>query len=575
MNRYLLFGTALLFLISIGMNLYAQDEYPLTQDSIRQEGVPEGEVKGPFSFESEIFPGTVRNYWIYVPQQYDSAKPACTMIVQDGISRANDWKLQIALDNLIHKKEIPITIGIFVAWGGVPSQKLDAFQRFNRSFEYDSLGDRYARFLIEELIPKVEESYNLSDDPNDRLLAGASSGGICAFNAAWERPDAFRRVISTIGTFVGLRGGHEFPTLVRKMEPKPLRVYLQDGSSDLDIYAGSWWVANQDMLSSLQWAGYDVNHQWGKGGHNGRHGAAIMPDALRWIWRDYPAPVRNVEGKGRRTDILIPNEKWKLVHNAIGTITYIISNPYGDVIYSVQNKIYVLNSNHQAKLYIEIDSEINQIALGKDGSLYASIPSKKQIVTLTQDGKAKRVASDVVCDDFIVTEKGIYFVNGSAGQCGFINTESKQTTISDLVTKPSALSLNSEHAFLNVGDAASNFGFTYLIELDGTLAHGQQYMHYHVPYGKTTTEVSGMATDTENRLYSATNMGVQVMDQLGRVHIILENPKKYEELSGLTFGGDGFHSLFVTSGNKIYQRTIKATGTFAWDDPVKPPRPRL
>src|SRR5690606_18553085 len=152
--------------------------------------------------------------------------------------------------------------GIFIDHGKVPAEGADNYPRYNRSYEYDALGDRYARFLLEEILPEVKKSYNLSDKPDDRSIAGASSEAICAFNAAWERPDAFRRVLSTIGTYVGLRGGDEFATLVRKSEPKPLRVFLEDGNTDLNIYAGDWWVANQDMLSSLSWAGYEVEHIW-------------------------------------------------------------------------------------------------------------------------------------------------------------------------------------------------------------------------------------------------------------------------------------------------------------------------
>src|SRR5690606_23198593 len=144
---------------------------------------------------------------------------------------------------------------VFIEPGVVPAVTEGDQPRFNRSFEYDSMGDRYARFLLEEIVPEVKKKYNLSDDPNDRGIGGASSGAICAFNVAWERPDAFRRVLSTIGTYVGLRGANEFPVLVRKTEPKPIRVFLQDGNRDLNIYAGDWWVANQDMLSALQFAG--------------------------------------------------------------------------------------------------------------------------------------------------------------------------------------------------------------------------------------------------------------------------------------------------------------------------------
>src|SRR5205823_13888658 len=264
---------------------------------------------------SKIFPGTVRDYWIYVPAQYTGEKPACVYVGQDGIG----FKAPTVFDNLIARKEMPVTIGVFVTPGIVKStDAAKALDRFNRSYEYDGLGDNYARFLLDELLPHIarEHKLNLSTNGNDRAIAGSSSGAICAFTAAWERPDAFRRVFTSVGTYVGLRGGNNYPTLVRKTEPKPIRIFLQDGSNDLNIYGGDWFLANQEMLSALEFAGYDVNHAWGDGGHNGKHATAIFPDALRWLWRDYPAPiVANPEAKSHQPlmEILIPGEDWQVV----------------------------------------------------------------------------------------------------------------------------------------------------------------------------------------------------------------------------------------------------------------------
>jgi len=220
------------------------------QVQLNTTNVSSGEIRGPIVWKSTLYPGTERNYWLYIPRLYDPAKPACVMVVQDGLSRATGWNLPAVLDSLIAARQIPVMIGIFIDHGKVPSSGNDNYPRFNRSLEYDALGDRYARFLLEEILPEVGRSYNLSANPNDRSIAGASSGAICAFNVAWERPDQFRRVLSTIGTYVGLRGGDEFATLVRKTEPKPLRVFLEDGNHDLNIYGGDWWAANQNMLSS-------------------------------------------------------------------------------------------------------------------------------------------------------------------------------------------------------------------------------------------------------------------------------------------------------------------------------------
>jgi len=266
-------------------------DYELGPDSKPQEGVPRGEVT-KYKWESKIFPGTVRDYWVYVPAQYDAAKPACVMVFQDGnnYQRTNgEFRAPIVFDNLIHKKEMPVTIGIFLNPGEVPAPEPGKKPRSNRSFEYDSLGDQYSKFLLDEILPEVGKKYNLTKDPEGRAICGISSGGICAFTVAWERPDAFRKVLSHVGSFTNIRGGHVYPALIRKTEKKPIRVFLQDGSKDLDNLFGNWPLANQEMAAALKFAEYDYKFEFGTEGHNGKHGGAILPDSLRWLWRDYTA----------------------------------------------------------------------------------------------------------------------------------------------------------------------------------------------------------------------------------------------------------------------------------------------
>ncbi|PYR73735.1 MAG: hypothetical protein DMF86_19760, partial [Acidobacteria bacterium] len=271
-------------------------------DSRPQPGTPAGDViKGEFD-RSQVYPGTWREYWVYVPKQLDRSKPAPVMVFQDGLQ----YNAPVVFDNLIHQKALPPLVGVFVMHGRVKAPSADALDRMNRSFEYDAVSEDYARFLIDELLPYVSKTHGvtLSTDPNDRGIAGNSSGAIAAFVAAWQRPDGFRRVFSAIGTYVGLRGGNTLPVMIRKTEPKPIRIFLQDGRNDLNNYTGSWFVANQDMLSALEYAGYDVRHEWGDGEHNSRHATAIFPDALRWLWRDWPSPIKaNPEGKSRQ-DVL-------------------------------------------------------------------------------------------------------------------------------------------------------------------------------------------------------------------------------------------------------------------------------
>jgi hypothetical protein len=300
-------------------------------DSKPQDGVPKGRLEGPFEFKSQIIAGTVRRYWIFVPAQYTPDKPAALLVFQDGQRATNpapDASLRVpqVMENLIHKKEMPVTIGLFVTPGNRSEtypDNLGTSNPNNRAQEYDVLNDTYARMLIEELIPEVKKKYVITDDPEGRSIGGTSSGAIAAFTVAWERPDQFRKVISMIGSYTSIGyqpardgqpmrvGGDIYPGLIRKTPPKPLRIFFQDGSADLDNEHGSWFLANQQMVVSLNYANasparggrggagggrgtlgaaparYDVQYEWGDGAHSDLHGGTLLPDILRWIWRDY------------------------------------------------------------------------------------------------------------------------------------------------------------------------------------------------------------------------------------------------------------------------------------------------
>ena len=291
MFTFKMYGAIFLATLGFGLvaDLEAADDYKLGDDSMVHEGVPRGEVT-KHKWESKIFPGTVRDYWIYLPKQYDRAKAACLMVFQDGGNYASSngqFRVPVVFDNLIHNKEMPVTIGVFLNPGEVPAAEAGEKGRSNRSFEYDSLGDQYARFLLEEILPEVEKNYKITKDPDGRAICGISSGGICAWTAAWERPDAFGKVLSHIGSFTNIRGGNVYPALIRKTERKPIRVFLQDGANDLDNLHGSWPLANQEMAAALKFAGYDYKFEFGDGGHSGKHGGAILPESLRWLWHGY------------------------------------------------------------------------------------------------------------------------------------------------------------------------------------------------------------------------------------------------------------------------------------------------
>ena len=265
-------------------------DYVLGPDSQPQAGVPTGSITKHCWDNSRTFPGTVRDYWVYVPAQYDPGDPACLMVFQDGqgyVQTDGPIRVPVVADNLIHRGEMPVTICLFVNPGTRPGEPVpDYLPDRPRQIEYDTLSDRYVRFLLEEIIPEVRKDYSLTDDPDRWAIGGTSSGGICAWTAAWERPDSFRKVLSLVGSFADIRGGHNYPSLIRKTPRKPIRIFLQSGENDLDWEFGHWPLANQQMAAALKFAGYDYKFVSGKGTHSARHGGAIYPDALRWLWRD-------------------------------------------------------------------------------------------------------------------------------------------------------------------------------------------------------------------------------------------------------------------------------------------------
>ena len=295
-----LFILAALLCFSV-LRVQAADDYKLGTDSLPQAGVPAGTVE-KFTFKaSKIFPGTERDYWVYVPKQYDASKPAALMVFQDGggyQSTNGQFRAPVVMDNLIAKKEMPVTIGVFINPGSVPPTEPGAKGRSNRSYEYDSMGDAYARFLLEELLPEVEAKWKITRDPALRATVGSSSGGIAAFTVAWERPESFGKVISHIGSFTNIRGGHVYPALIRRNSgPAPkelseaekarwearlkLRVFLQDGSNDLDNLHGNWPLSNKEMFAALKFSKIECDFVLGDGGHSGKQGGAILPDTMR------------------------------------------------------------------------------------------------------------------------------------------------------------------------------------------------------------------------------------------------------------------------------------------------------
>ena len=276
----------------------------LGPDSLEQEGVPKGDIRGPFALPSAAYPGTQHTYWVYVPAQYSPSEPASLMIFNDGQAFKNptgNIRAHNVLDNLIYRREIPVMLGVFINPGRTPEQPEPTPQNWgdkdtNRPTEYNTLDDRYARVIVNELLPALTKDFNISTDPERHGIGGASSGAIAAFTVAWQRPDAFRKVLSMIGSFTNLRGGHVYPELVLEAERKPIRVFLQDGRNDNRALRADgtydqtrdWFYQNVRLKDALSKKGYDVNYAWGTNSHATAMGGAILPEMMRWLWRDHP-----------------------------------------------------------------------------------------------------------------------------------------------------------------------------------------------------------------------------------------------------------------------------------------------
>jgi len=346
--------------------VFSQEEYIHGPASEAYEKIPKGKVS-KYSFASNIFPNTQRDYYVYVPEQYKPSQPAALMIFQDGHTYIKDdgnFKVPTVFDNLIAQEKMPVTIGLFIDPGHhIDSLEIESpWKASNRSFEYDEVSDAYGRFLIEEMIPELKKRYSISDDPKMLAIGGISSGGICAFTAAWFFPQHFNKVMSHIGSFTDIRGGHNYPSMIRKTTKKDIKVFLQDGVNDLDNEHGNWWLGNLQMEVALEYKGYEFKFVKGKGAHDGGHGGAILPESLVWLWKDvvpdrveagvYPFPESNSDS------VLIK----------------------GETVHFKTTEFKLMNLTESSGTIPIQNSEEEQIFIVKEGEVQVSVNKKTQTV---------------------------------------------------------------------------------------------------------------------------------------------------------------------------------------------------
>lgn len=573
-------------LCSVSLTLAADEfiESPLHRET---PDVPRGTVTKMPVWESKIFAGTTRDWWVYVPAQYQPEQAAALMVFQDGHDYVNvkgNWRVPIVLDNLIASGDLPVTIAVFLNPGHDPAKGApkNPWSGSNRSLEYNSLGDRYARFLLEEILPEVEKTYRLSQEPQMRAIAGASSGGIAAFTVAWERPESFGRVLSTIGSFTNLAGGHAYPSLIRKTERKPLRVYLEDSSNDVDNQFGSWPWANKQMDAALRYMGYDVRFDFAEGyGHNSKHGGSVFPDALKWLWRkDAAKPGLNLKGDlaGDMTlnRLLIEGEDWQVVAENLGFADAPCTDAEGNFYFSDMKApgiFQIAKNGTRTKL---VEEPASGLKFGADGKLYACQGAKKRLIAVEPGtGKIEVVAEDVQPNDLAVSYDGhIYITETGKKQVTWIKAGAREKVAADVgIAAPNGLTLSPDQGTLAVSEHQGETVWTFRIEPDGGLSAKTPYMtmrrpidpagvftsHEPPPYKKGASG-DGMTSDMLGRYYVTSALGVQIFDPTGRLCGVLDKPQPDKPLTSCTLSGEKREYLYVTNGDKIYRRKVQAMG---------------
>ena len=519
------------------------------------------------------------------------------MVFQDGVI----YQAPVVFDNLIAKGDIPPLVGLFIKPGVVPAANENALPRFNRSFEYDSVTPLYSRFLIEEFLPAVEAEHGIrfSTNPNEAAISGNSSGGICAFMVAWHRPDRFRRVFTGVGTYVGIHGADQLPVWVRKFEPKPIRVFLQSGTGDNNLYCGDWWMANQMMERSLSWAGYDVNHAWGEGGHNQKHASQVFPEAMRWLWREWKTAIEvkaNAEGASKWKGYEVVGEgSWEArVKNSPKPMETIESVRDGSVMIKghavTQNILKLSGDGRMTVIKIEDDVAYSVGVLNDDliALVVGADPKDgRQILRLRNLRTGEIVASgeeaDAPQDELVFRKDGVAFVVMGLAHNGWpiYLGEWRGNEVRSLTIPPewiesdrsrTSLVLSPDQTVLYVSIADSDMIGAVGLSATGEMITMQTFGRLlRDPWG--THESAGMCVDSNGWLYVATSLGIQVLDQAGRVNFIIPTPKP---ASDVCFGGKDLSELFIACGDTVYKRATKAKGVVSGQMvPIKPAPPKL
>ncbi len=562
-----------LFILCLGLRaLHGADDYALTLESTqRAEGIRPGNVT-TFAFsDSKVFANTTRDCWLYIPDAYNGEDEAALMVFQDGhayISETGQMRVPIVFDHLIAQGAMPVTIGLFVNPGhrGTDSPPREGWgRRSNRSVEYDTPSADYVTFLVDELIPHVESNYDLkfSVDPHKRAICGMSSGGICAWTAAWERPDQFGKVLSHIGSFTNIRGGHVYPALIRKTERKPIRVFLQDGENDLNNAHGSWPLANQQMAAALAFAGYDHRFVFGTGAHNGNHGGAILPDSLRWLWRDWDGSLSGKEAERSVSD-------WDLVSDAFGFTDGPFATGDGTFHFSdlPNGAIYHWDASSDDGPVKVLDGgpRISGMDRAPGGGIVAAVQGEgdskeKRIVHIAPWTHAMTtLATRVNPNDLVVTASGhAFFTDTQAGTVNRVpltaRAMARPPVVAGGMNRPNGIALSPDQRTLYVSEHGGDALWRFQLNAAGDLRGGERFAQLARPEGEgDASGGDGMTVLADGRVLVTSRMGLQIFSPAGEALQTIAPPTPETPMISVAAHGN---TVMLCGGQRLYQRTLK------------------
>jgi sugar lactone lactonase YvrE len=459
---------------------------------------------------------------------------------------------------------MPVTIGVFVKPGSLPAPMKGTQDRRNRCFEYDGITDDNVRFLVGELLPAVAKEFDLklSTDGNDRCISGGSSGGIAAFTAAWHQPEAFSRVYAASGSWVAFRGGHEFPTMVRKFEAKPIRAYLTTGMRDMENVAGDWFLLDQEMDKALKFSGYDYQFRIIDGGHGAGY-AENYPEAMAYLWKGWPERVKAGPSAPRAQEIIIPGEDWQLLAEGFKSTRGPACNASGEVFFAdtTNNKIHRIDLDGSVKEFASATGNAHCVTVGADGRIYSISEKSGKLMSYDAAGTGSVVVDGILGHSILATPTGGLYVttNGdkpnAPGTVWFIK-DGKKTLVDKGMKFATGMAYRPDQWLLSVADGHSKWVYSYQMKDDGTLINKERFFHLHVADWEDDAGAECLCYSLEGRQFIATKSGVQISADDGPTQIILPVPDR-SRVTGVAIGGRDKDTLFAFCGNKIWKRKIQ------------------